>query len=726
MIKITSSTPWKTQTTDTQLSSDQASTTQPVATDPQTAPTTNVTPEQQDLLTRIDAAVTQIEQTEAEWDEYLTDEQKAEMDRIKATLKAEATAIEGGGYYNAATGEAGSTGPDYSQRENLATLGSGWNGGLMSSYPEDAASLTTDDGEYMGTIEIESSGDPTNPTKLGFSVDDAFEAETMGEGGTIDKIETRSQGRDLVMTVTGHDAAGNEVKKSWVIKEGTVRPEPIIINCTGLTRTSGEPGITIDASRAYRISDGSYNSYYGTVRGFYIHGTSGDDTIYGSQGDDKIVAWEGNDYLDGMAGNDTVWGDEYYDAGGSFSPDGGRDTIRGGAGDDTLYGGGNIDTRFRSDSPSAANPEATYEFENIADDTSGATPAAASFVSGTGWIANEQNDGMVVMENDGTSGGGEINIAMPEGYNMAFAEVGPDGTSLIITFVGEDADGKPKTFQLKLKDFMQSTTGFSPADVVKLNFTGSSADDIIDFHKVMGLTNQVINIDGGAGDDIVIGASNELTAMGIEREDLTESTVSGSFLSNYVNNEGTLFEDAENPSGYEAVINPTNDKEILIRNVDGFEGTPDEAIRIAAPEGYETGYIARDPNGDLIVILVNPTTKDTIVIRVDDSTGLDYNDIIVGNKTASEVDNSGDTNADWAEGFAAWPGLMPISLDDADYTLDGGAGNDLVFGPTGGTFKNAEEVIEGSFEDDSGLSNVPTTTPDAPEEDAAAESTPSE
>lgn len=666
----------------------------------------------EDLQNDINEAIDQIEQVEGEWDEYLTDEQQAELERLKATLTAESTALDGCGYYDPNNLDA-VDGVDYAQRESLDDLGSGWTGGLISSYTEDADMLEGDDGDYMGTIEIEASGDPMNPTKLGFSADDDFVETEIGPDGTITEIRVSSRGRDMVLTIIGVDGDGQEVRKSWVIREGTVRPEPIIINTTELTRYTGD-GVIIDASQTYRISDGSYNSYYGVTRGLYIHGTVGNDTIYGSQGDDKIVAWEGDDYIDAMAGNDTAWGDEYYDTGGSFSTNGGRDTIRGGVGNDTLYGGGNIDTRFRSDNPSATNPEAVYEFENIADDTTTAIPGINDVVESTttGWDALEQ-DGMIVMENNDTAGGGNIDLSMPPGYNMAFAEIGSDGTSLVITFVGEDANGNPITFQMKIKNFMRASVGGAPVDVTRLNFTGSDEGDIIDFHKVQG-TNNVVSISGGAGDDIIIGASNDVLSYGISYDDLLSSSYSGT--SSYVSNEGVLFEDPEDPSGYMAEYNSTTGR-IDIKNDPTYDaneyGDPHEAIRIAAPEGFETGFVAQDPaTGALLIILINPTTKETIVLEIA-TQDLDYNSITVGNLTASDAEMTGDYEEDWSENFEWWPGLTPISLVEEDYLIQGGAGQDMAFAPEGTIFdQDVEEVVEGTF-DGMGLNNVPNEDPNA-------------
>ena len=93
-------------------------------------------------------------------------------------------------------------------------------------------------------------------------------------------------------------------------------------------------------------------------------------------------------------------------------------------------------------------------------------------------------------------------------HKMAFADTDPDGNALIITFVGEDEDGNPCTFKIKIEDFFDSSFGSDPSKaVVTLNISGSEISDIIDFSKIYGLENQNINI----SEAIISGGYNPVT-----------------------------------------------------------------------------------------------------------------------------------------------------------------------------------------------------------------------
>lgn len=668
-----------------------------------------------DLLARIEAANAELERVLVENDEFLSDESRATIERLLATLRAEAAAIDGAGYgmgYNPETGEIEAV--DYASRTSLPEMGSGWDGGIISEYQEDADRLEPEDGDYMGTIEIEASGDPMNPTAVMFSFDDAFEAE-ISEGGRIDNVDVVSRGRDLVVTASGTDAEGNEIRKSWVIREGTVRPEPIVFNFTTLSH-----GINFDASRAYRISDGSYNSYYGVTRGFYIHGTAYGDNIYGSQGDDAIVGWENYaegtsanddtviDNIDGMAGNDRIYGDEDSEA---FGSEGGRDIIRGGAGNDTLYGGGNIDTRYASDSIAAGSPGGVNQFERVADDTNLTLPDPSSWIDAPGWEATTDSSGMVTLSNTGDSTNNQLDITLPPGYSMAFGEVAPDGTSLLITFVGEDAEGNPQTCQLTVDDFMRGRTGFSPEDVLHLNVHGSDESNIIDFSKIRNLESQVINIFGHAGDDILLAPPSDRMTAGLSRDELLHSTGATS-----ASIRDSIILDPNDENYFDAVIDETTDR---IRITVGENTPPEDAmLSLVAPEGYTYGYLSRDPdNGNLLVIMVSPDTGDTLVVEIEGSTNIDYNEIEVVNTRVEDLDDALDDDGELDGNAISGPWtLIPITLGEDDYTVDSGAGSDLLFAPSGTNFvaDSEDEIIEGTLQDGNGLDNAPVSDPNTP------------
>ena len=89
---------------------------------------------------------------------------------------------------------------------------------------------------------------------------------------------------------------------------------------------------------------------FGTDRGEFIDGGSGDDCIFGQGGDDTIQGGSGRDRLSGDDGEDTLWGRDGDDM---LLGRTGRDTLLGGRGADRLCGGLGADAlnhfHYRSD-----------------------------------------------------------------------------------------------------------------------------------------------------------------------------------------------------------------------------------------------------------------------------------------------------------------------------------------------------------------------------------------
>jgi len=656
--------------------------------------------ELQQLENQLDEAIASIEELDRD---YLTDEQIEQLERLKATMMAEKATIDAyqSGVVPGSTGGVSGTGADYFSGDNLSDLGSGWSSNaLISDRAEHESAMLPEDGEYMGTITVDNyGGEQTNP--LGLSVDAAFEEELMGPGGVIDEVNVSSRGKDLVFTIIGHDANGAELRFSWVFVNGTVNSTPIIINATELSH-----GVKIDCSHAFRISDGNFNSLDGVARGFYIWGTEYEDVIIGSQGADKISAQGGDDFIDGMAGNDTLYGDYVGD---QLATGGGDDTIRGGAGNDILYGGTSSvmgDTRYDSDSTSATNPESVAGFENVIDDVAGAAPDPDDWLIGTGWDWST-DDGEVIIEQTDPSAGGSIEINLEDmqadgsTFNMVVAEV-RDGTDLVLNVIGEGPNGEPVTFKIVIKDFMRAMVGYSPEQIVKLTVNGTDASDIIDFSKVEGITSQVINLNGFGGDDILINPEMQALADGLAFEDMTSSSEAPSTIRSYVENDGIFYDpetgNTDEYNGYSAVYDDTS-REIQITETGPHD---DSGLQIVAPEGYDHGYIAIDPaTGDYLIIMVKSgSDPDTIVIRVpaqyiDETNGLYYNNIYIANLDESPYDEE---NESWQYSHGTNWGLMPISIDPADYVIDGGDGNDIAYGLRGTKFEDVEQEIEGDTE----------------------------
>jgi len=614
-----------------------------------------------DVAKRVEDAIREIEDFKAQYGGYLNEENYREMERIETMLKAEMAAMEGYGRGGDGVGGAdGTQGAD--NYEKPTDLVAGWNvsEGATIRTTQNAEDAALCDGEYQGTVNFEGS-------KIGFSVQDA----------AIQRLDVKSAGKDLVFTVTYEDGT----KKSWVLTDGSVRSEGIIIDATLMSH-----GITIDASEAVRISDGKHDVAYGKpIGGLQIWGTGGDDEIWGSQGWDFVAGLAGNDKIDGQAGNDMLYGDDKYDMAGGYAAtvDGGTagdDDIRGGTGTDTIYGGAGIDTGYSSD----ALPDKVADMGGeIVDDISDAPdPDEYGWLGDTtGWSWEPDDDGSIVLRKTGTAGG-KIDIDMdnlPEGYNMAFAHKDTDG-ALVITFVGQDASGNPTSFDMKIEGFYDDVTGMSGADaVVTLNITGTEGNDVIDFSQITDLKNQNVNIYGGAGNDIILGVEAKMLKDGIDFDNWWTSTARGD--ANRAKDDMFYYDstDSETWDHWTTEFDETTGQ-IIIKDDGTYDGDPttERTCTIVAPEGYDHGYITIGEDGYTYAILVNGDGE-TIVIKFED-TSLNVNNINI-------MDRHHETAEEGEELIGASPiDIIPVTFERDMYTLDGGDGDDMIFGIKGSTF----------------------------------------
>lgn len=628
-----------------------------------------------ELKSEVDEALVEVQQFKEENGEYLSEENLVELERIETMLKAESAAIDAWGI-GGAEGGAGVEG-EYAMWDIPEGLDPGWNGipdDFIWDDADDAARLADDPewyGEYAGTIQIPNSGDPMNPTKFGFQMTD----DMIG-------VFAESRGHDMIITVVYED----QTRESWIVEDGCIRTEPFLISAAGLSH-----GATIDCHRLFRQHDN-----------IWIHGTEHDDDIRGSQSNDIIVAYAGNDIISAEAGDDMVWGDEGYDyAGMADQSYGGHDTLDGGAGNDQIYAGGGSDTVFSSD-----EGETVAEWETKENNISAIPPSPDQWLDGYGsWEVSEIEEGMVTVSNmatDGTAGQIDIHMEGMPGYNMAFGEMGTDG-SLIVTFVGEEG-----TFKVKFEDFFDAflPAGGDPRDAIAtFNLIGTEGSEIFNFDKItINETNsQVINLLGGAGEDIVLGVHNDMIKNGVSTDpnEILESTESPSMLGSHVNSgvftssDDLPYADADHKNwcGYKSEVN--TDGQVYITADTAYDGDRAEVLHLKVPEGYDTGYIAQDTEGNMYVIAVKATASgeaDTMVFKIDKdlvADGLGYNEILVqssGNTTVGAGDASSLASSNPIP-------LVAISLDENDYMTSGGDGDDLVFLEEGAKKSDSENEI---------------------------------
>jgi Ca2+-binding RTX toxin-like protein len=652
-----------------------------------------------DLRLRLEEALRELEQFKSENAVWLSEENLREMDRIEVMMKAEIATIDGGGVSGVAGGAAGYSTEWYAP----ANLQPGWNvdgNGTLQITTNDADAALIEDGSYAGTVGFESG-------TIAYSLQDD---SAVG-------IEVKNIGKDLAFTISYDDNGDGVVdrKETYLVKNGAIDPARFIIDASQMSHA-----VTIDCSGALRISDGSRNIPYGVVNGFNILGGNGDDTIIGSQGVDGILGGAGNDFIDGMAGNDVIYGDDYYNGQGQYAQNvnglpAGNDTIRGGTGADTIYGGAGLDDFYSSDNTTAVKPDVLVDMGgNKIDDTSSAPNPDEWLATDENWEWEVSENGEVVLKHVGDEGG-QIDIEMPEGYTMAFAERDQEGRALVITFVGYDEDGNPSSFTLRIEGFFDDTSNMDPqSSVITLNLFGSDEGDIIDFSRIttndLPLTSQNINIYGEGGNDFIIGVDSALARDGVNAGNWQESTVSEGTLNEY-NDEGIFVNDDND--GYTSTV---EDGMIVVREDDDPETEKGETVTICAPEGYDHGYITVGPDGYTYVILVNDE-GDRIVIKFEDEnfTGDNegYRYINVWDRKP-ESPTTEDEVGDKADDIP----LIPISFDNivdmdgdgaADMNvIDGGEGSDVLFGTKGSDFRSDEEdfVVKGTVKEDRSFSET--------------------
>ncbi|PIR24586.1 MAG: hypothetical protein COX62_08270 [Deltaproteobacteria bacterium CG_4_10_14_0_2_um_filter_43_8] len=623
-------------------------------------------------LSENDALMKEIEQFRKENAEWLDEQSQHDLDRLSVTLRAENAAISGYGIEGGA-GVAGVNPADFNPFDANPELVPGWNGHFFDRENGDNQAYIESNpeyGEYAGTVAMENKGSESESFLI-FSLKP-----------TDRELYVETKGNDLIFTVVGK----NGKKRSYVLEDGVTHQGTISIDAT-----QAGAGVTIDASRAIRIgqSDGFVS--------FYIHGSEYDDTIKGSQGNDKIAGFAGNDKIDGMGGDNLIWGDEYYKNIGDYnSAYGGSDIIRGGSGNNIIYGGGGDDVAYTS-----GGTDSVSEVESKLSDQAGAIPSGNAWArTSDEWLRKDEN-GRVVFSN-ASGNGGEINLNMQQmdGYNMASAQMDEHG-DLIITFVGTDETGNTKSFEVVITDFN------GPWDTpLVLNINGSAADDIIDFSKLKdqsSLDTQIINIKGGAGNDLLLGAESHLLHLGLDLERITTSQGQTNQTLHEVA-AGIVADGEGNEKHFRVDVSEVK-KIISVRRT---SGNKEDGINLVAPRGYNQAYILESGNGDHYVVFVKPGVNgekaQTIVIRVDE--------------------DAGDIHITGKDGFVPTVQNLSFAVKDG-FVLDGGVGNDVLAGQSGSRFSDdaRDTVLK-----DLGLSDLPAYTPPpaSPEAPASASTPPAE
>jgi Ca2+-binding RTX toxin-like protein len=560
-------------------------------------------------------------------------------------------------------------------------------------------------------------GGDGNDTLIGGAGDD----QVFGQGGNDTMIWNPGDGTDLFEGGDGNDTAvvngGNGSEIFTITANGTrvrfdrLNPAPFSLDI-GTTENlvlhagGGDDVITAGNGLASLIN-------------LTLDGGAGNDTITGGDGNDMLIGGDGNDTITGGRGNDTAQlgsGDDTF----VWNPGDGSDVVDGGDGFDTLlFNGANINETMNI-TANHGRVKLTRDVGNVTMDLNsiehiqiaaggGADNIAVGDLTGTGvtevtidlaGLGTDVGDGQTdTVTVNGTAGSDTISV------------IGV-GTTVVVNGLSEQVT------------MLHTDTGGAVSDVLAIN--AGAGNDTVDASALpagtVGLT-----IDGGAGNDTIIGSQGADTLIGGDGND----TVIGgrgndtAFLGNgndtFVWNPGDGSDIVEGQAGTDTLVfnganlgenidieangsrvRMTRDVGNVVMDLNGIEhiqlntlGGPDNvtvgdlsgtgvtqvAIDLSQPPGSGQGDGAAD------TVNVNGTAgDDTIKVASSGASvvvnGLPAQVTISGAEpgTDSLVINGGVGN-DTIDASRVRAGQVNL-------TLNGGAGNDTIIGSAGNDLVN--------------------------------------
>ncbi|MBI1418535.1 MAG: hypothetical protein GC146_15065 [Limimaricola sp.] len=375
------------------------------------------------------------------------------------------------------------------------------------------------------------------------------------------------------------------------------------------------------------------DTLYGGVGNDWLSGDAGNDTLYGEDGNDTLFGGTGNDILDGGTGDDTLDGGA------------GTDTLLGGAGSDILYGGDGADSLSGGDG-------ADLLYGGAGDDTLDGGAGSDTLYGDAG--------------NDTLYGGGGADTLIGGGGNDVI-----DGGAGDDVIHGDNATAPTtgtETLQWSLEgNWTNVTSGFTQ-NTGGMNVTYSYQDDgngtaayITNTTEYVGpgeptATNSGLWIQGYGGGN----TSTSTLTFDPTADSGLASTVSGvSFRLNDIDT-GT-FQDIVTVRAYDAAGN-------LIPNAVTMVASGNDSVSGGTVTAGPGGDNPNDANGSVLVNVDGPVH----------SIQIDYDNGGSGNQYLYVTDVSFNTQA---------------AVDGND-SIDGGAGNDLIYGDGG------NDTIDGGADND--------------------------
>jgi len=239
-----------------------------------------------------------------------------------------------------------------------------------------------------------------------------------------------------------------------------------------------------------------------------VDGGEGSDSLLGTNGADRLIGGNGNDFIDGNQGNDTAdlgAGDDVF----QWDPGDGSDTVEGRDGADSLqFNGANNNEQLavQADGPRA---KIVRDVGSVTVDTAGLEAIAVHARGGTDELRVQDLSATEV-----TSVQADLSDAATGADDLAADRVVVTGTNDADTVIAGGQNSDTEVLGLAAT---VSINGAGTNDTVSIaTFDG---DDVVDASGVAN-GSASIAIDGGAGDDVLIGGSGDDTISGGEGDDV--------------------------------------------------------------------------------------------------------------------------------------------------------------------------------------------------------------
>jgi Ca2+-binding RTX toxin-like protein len=551
-------------------------------------------------------------------------------------------------------------------------------------------------------------GGAGNDTLIGGDGDD----QVFGEGGNDRMIWNPGDDSDLFEGGDGNDTAevngGNASETFTIVANGArvrfdrVSPAPffldigttenLVVNANG-----GDDTITAGNGLASLIK-------------LTIDGGAGNDTITGGDGNDTLLGGDGNDVIIGGRGNDTARlgaGDDTF----VWNPGDASDVVEGQDGTDTLvFNGANINEKIDI-SANGSRVRLTRDIANVTMDLNGIEHIQLNALGGA--------DNITVNDLSGT-GVTQVAIDLASPPSSGTGDLAADSVTVNATKGDDVIEVQGRGGSLTVAGLSELVTISGSEAIDALVVAAGNGNDTLS--AAMLFANTALTLDGGAGNDTIIGSQGADQLLGGDGNDVVtggrgnDTALLGNGNDTFIWNPGDGSDTVEGQAGTDtlvfngAIINErmdisangqrvrlTRDVGNIVMDLNGVEhiqvnalGSADTitvndltgtdvkqvAIDLSAPAGSGQGDGAADS------VTVNGTAGDDHIAVA--SSGAS----VVVNGLAAKVTIAGAEGANdslTVDGLAGNDTINASALNSGqiNLTINGGAGNDTITGSRG-------------------------------------------